>query len=61
MNYSPQQGHFPEAEHDPVIQIASLVTNFGSGEAAVRNIMTLKSCAPIAGAGAAGGGGGEGR
>ena len=46
------QGHFPEPEHDPVIQIASLVTEFGKKQPAVRNIMTLKSCAPITGAGA---------
>lgn len=45
-----RKGHFPEAEHDPVIQIASLVTNFGESSPVVRNIMTLKSCAPIAGA-----------
>lgn len=45
-----RKGHFPEAQHDPVIQIASLVTVFGESEPAVRNIMTLGSCAPIAGA-----------
>lgn len=45
------QGHFPEPQHDPVIQIASLVTEFGKKQPAVRNIMTLKSCAPITGAG----------
>ena len=45
-----RKGHFPEAEHDPVIQIASLVTVFGEPEPVVRNIMTLDSCAPIPGA-----------
>ena len=48
----PRQGHFPEPEHDPVIQIASLVTEFGRAAPTVRNIMTLKDCAPITGAGA---------
>eukprot|EP00887_Chlorella_sp_A99_P006196 scaffold3.g6196.t1 len=45
-----RKGHFPEAEVDPVIQIASLVSVLGQPQPAVRNIMTLKSCAPIAGA-----------
>jgi len=44
------QGHFPEAEKDPVIQIASMVTVQGESKPAVRNIMTLKKCAPIVGA-----------
>ena len=35
-----------------MIQIASLVTEFGKKGPTVRNIMTLKSCAPITGAGA---------
>jgi hypothetical protein len=47
---SPLQGHFPEAEKDPVIQIASLVTEQGKDTPTVRNVMTLKSCAPIVGA-----------
>lgn len=47
----PLQGHFPEPDKDPVIQIASLVTEFGQKAPTVRNIMTLKSCAPITGAG----------
>ena len=47
---SPRQGHFPEAKLDPVIQIASLVSVQGQDRPAVRNILTLKSCAPIAGA-----------
>ena len=47
---SPSQGHFPEAEKDPVIQIASLVTEQGKATPTVRNVMTLKSCAAIVGA-----------
>jgi hypothetical protein len=47
-----RKGHFPEPDKDPVIQIASLVTEFGQKQPTVRNIMTLKSCAPISGAGA---------
>lgn len=54
----PCQGHFPEPDKDPVIQIASLVTEFGQKAPTVRNIMTLKSCAPITGAGARRGRGG---
>lgn len=34
-----------------MIQIASLVTEFGQKAPTVRNIMTLKSCSPITGAG----------
>lgn len=45
-----RKGHFPEAQHDPVIQIASLVTVFGEKSPAVKNILTLGSCAPITGA-----------
>lgn len=44
------QGHFPEAEKDPVIQIASMVTEQGKTKPTVKNVMTLKSCAPIVGA-----------
>ena len=43
------QGHFPEAEKDPVIQIASMVTVQGEDRPTVRNVMTLKGCAPIVG------------
>jgi DNA polymerase delta subunit 1 len=45
-----RKGHFPEAKHDPVIQIASLVSVFGEARPAVKNVMTLRSCAPITGA-----------
>jgi DNA polymerase delta subunit 1 len=44
------QGHFPEAQQDPVIQIASLVTVQGQITPAVKNILTLNTCAPISGA-----------
>ena len=44
------QGCFPEADKDPVIQIASLVTVQGQSTPAVRNVMTLDQCAPIVGA-----------
>ncbi|KDD74303.1 family B DNA polymerase, partial [Helicosporidium sp. ATCC 50920] len=45
-----RKGHFPEASQDPVIQIASVVTVVGEDAPRVKNVMTLKSCAPIAGA-----------
>ena len=44
------QGHFPEPEKDPVIQIASMVTVQGESRPVVRNVMTLDTCAPIVGA-----------
>lgn len=44
------QGHFPEPEKDPVIQIASLVTVHGQTAPVVKNIMTLNTCASIIGA-----------
>ena len=44
------QGCFPEADKDPVIQIASLVSVQGQTAPAVRNVMTLDQCAPIVGA-----------
>ncbi|KAF0894590.1 hypothetical protein E2562_001890 [Oryza meyeriana var. granulata] len=44
-----RKGHFPEPTHDPVIQIANLVTLQGEGQPFVRNVMTLKSCSPIVG------------
>lgn len=46
----PSQGHFPEAEKDPVIQIASMVTEQGQSKPLVRNVMTLDTCAAIVGA-----------
>ncbi len=44
------QGHFPEPDKDPVIQIASLVTVHGQSSPVVKNIMTLNTCASIIGA-----------
>lgn len=44
-----RKGHFPEPTHDPVIQVANLVTLQGEDQPFVRNVMTLKSCAPIVG------------
>ncbi|XP_004502958.1 DNA polymerase delta catalytic subunit [Cicer arietinum] len=44
-----RKGHFPEPTHDPVIQIANLVTLQGEGQPLIRNVMTLKSCSPIVG------------
>lgn len=44
-----RKGQFPDAKHDPVIQIASHVSVHGQGTL-VKNIMTLGGCAPIVGA-----------
>ncbi|XP_048442279.1 DNA polymerase delta catalytic subunit isoform X2 [Pyrus x bretschneideri] len=44
-----RKGHFPEPTHDPVIQVANLVTMQGENQPFIRNVMTLKSCAPIVG------------
>ncbi|KAH7681089.1 DNA-directed DNA polymerase protein [Dioscorea alata] len=44
-----RKGLFPEPSHDPVIQIANLVTLQGDDKPFVRNVMTLKSCSPIVG------------
>jgi len=45
-----KKGQFPMPEEDPVIQIANWVTIQGSDTPCVKNIFTLKSCAPISGA-----------
>lgn len=42
-------GIFPEAKHDPVIQIANMVIRQGEPEPFLKNIFTLHSCAPIVG------------
>ncbi len=42
-------GTFPEAQHDPVIQIANMVVVQGEQRPFIRNIFTLGSCAPIVG------------
>ncbi|KRX82797.1 DNA polymerase delta catalytic subunit [Trichinella nativa] len=44
-----RKGVFPEAEKDPVIQIANMVLTQGEKEPFVRNVFTLNSCAPIVG------------
>ncbi|KAJ9085306.1 DNA-directed DNA polymerase delta [Entomophthora muscae] len=45
-----RKGIFPEAAHDPIIQIASIVQVHGSATPLVRNIFSFGGCAPIAGA-----------
>jgi DNA polymerase delta subunit 1 len=45
-----RRGHFPDALHDPVIQIANTVTLQGSDTPIIRNVFTLNSCLPIVGA-----------
>lgn len=42
-------GVFPEAEVDPVIQIASMVQRQGEKEPFIRTVFTLQSCASIVG------------
>lgn len=42
-------GIFPEANHDPVIQIANMVIRHGDTEPFLRNVFTLNTCAPIVG------------
>ncbi|KAJ8024189.1 DNA polymerase delta catalytic subunit [Holothuria leucospilota] len=44
-----RKGIFPEPEKDPVIQIANMVIRQGEKDPFVRNIFTLKKCAPIIG------------
>ncbi|WOG82090.1 hypothetical protein DCAR_0101251 [Daucus carota subsp. sativus] len=44
-----RKGLFPEPTHDPVIQVANLVTLQGEDQPFIRNVMTLKSCSPIVG------------
>jgi DNA polymerase delta subunit 1 len=45
-----RKGHFPEAEKDPVIQIANAVTIYGEKDPIIQNVFTLKGCLPIVGA-----------
>ena len=45
-----RKGHFPDAKFDPVIQIATLVTEQGSDKPIIRAVWTLDTCAPIVGA-----------
>nr|XP_018906217.1 PREDICTED: DNA polymerase delta catalytic subunit isoform X1 [Bemisia tabaci] len=44
-----RKGIFPEPNHDPVIQIANMVVQQGEPEIFIRNVFTLKECAPIVG------------
>ncbi|CAD0196694.1 unnamed protein product [Chrysodeixis includens] len=44
-----RKGVFPEPQHDPVIQIASMVIRQGEPEPYIRNVFTLNTCAPIVG------------
>lgn len=45
-----RKGHFPDAQFDPVIQIANTVTLQGSNHPIIRNVFTLNTCLPIVGA-----------
>ena len=44
-----RKGIFPEAQIDPVIQIANMVTRQGESKPFVRNVFTLNTCANIVG------------
>ncbi|KAJ7623462.1 DNA polymerase family B-domain-containing protein [Roridomyces roridus] len=44
-----RKGIFPEAQEDPVIQIANMVTRQGEQKPFIRNVFTLKSCSAIVG------------
>ncbi|XP_074660043.1 DNA polymerase delta catalytic subunit-like [Tubulanus polymorphus] len=44
-----RKGIFPEANKDPVIQIANMVIRQGEKDPFIRNVFTLKTCAPIIG------------
>nr|CCA27509.1 predicted protein putative [Albugo laibachii Nc14] len=44
-----RKGHFPEAEHDPIIQIANIVQEQGSPALLFRNVFVLGTCKPIVG------------
>ena len=46
---SAEKGRFPLANLDPIIQIANIVKTHGDAEPFVRNVFTLKQCAPIVG------------
>lgn len=44
-----RKGIFPEANIDPVIQIAAMVTRHGETKPFIRNVFTLNTCAHIVG------------
>lgn len=46
---SADRGKFPTSDKDPVIQIANMCQINGESEPFIRNVFTLKSCAPIVG------------
>ena len=41
---------FPEPDHDPVIQIANIITLYGQKKPLIKNVFNLKSCSNIVGA-----------
>jgi DNA polymerase delta subunit 1 len=45
-----RKGFFPDAEHDPVIQIANVVTLQGATTSIIRNIFVVGTCSAIVGA-----------
>lgn len=48
--YQGRKGHFPEAEKDPVIQIANVLSVQGRTQPICKNVFTLNGCLPIVGA-----------
>ena len=44
-----RKGVFPEAIHDPVIQIANMVQVLGDTQPCIRNVFTLDTCDSIVG------------
>ena len=46
---SAERGKFPTADKDPIIQIANMCQINGESEPFIRNVFTLKNCAPIVG------------
>jgi DNA polymerase delta subunit 1 len=44
-----RKGYFPEADKDPVIQIANCVSVYGDKVPVIKNVFTLKGCLPIVG------------
>jgi DNA polymerase delta subunit 1 len=45
-----RKGHFPDAQYDPVIQIANTVSAHGSDKNISQVVFTLNTCLPIVGA-----------
>lgn len=44
-----RKGVFPEADKDPIIQIANVVSRQGEQHPFIRNVFTVNTCAPIVG------------